>query len=172
MLSEPEKTLRVFYCYARKDKLLRDELERHLELLRHSGQITTWYDREIQPGTEWRDEIDKHLNSSDIILLLVSSNFMSSKYCYGIELQRALKRHEAGEARIIPIILRPVDWKETPIGELQVLPKDGKPISRWSNRDEAFLDVARGIRQVVTTLLSQRTDKDYWVGEAVAHCTE
>lgn len=121
--------IKIFFCYARKDKELRDELEKHLEPLRRTGKITTWHDRAIQPGKEWKKEIDIHLNSSNIVLLLVSPNFMHSDYCYGIEMRRALERHEAGEARVIPIILRPVDWKETPIGELQALPRDGKPLT-------------------------------------------
>jgi Leucine-rich repeat (LRR) protein len=141
--------LKIFYCYARKDKRLRDELEKHLEPLRRSGQISAWYDREIQPGMDWKQEIDKHLNTSEVILLLISSDFMKSDYCYGREMQQALERHRVGEARVIPVLLRPVDWNETPIQELQALPSDAKPITTWRNRDKAFQDVAEGIRQVV-----------------------
>ncbi len=79
---------------------------------------------------------------------------MASDYCYTKEMQRALDRHKRGEARAIPIILRPIDWQETPLGKLQALPKDGKPITLWANRDNAFLDVARGIRSVVETFLT------------------
>lgn len=152
MSVEQTRVKKIFYCYSHRDKALRDELEEHLEPLRRSGQITTWYDREIQPGMEWKTEIDKHLNTSDIVLLLVSSNFMRSDYCYGIEMRRALERYDTGETRVIPIILRAVEWKETQIGKFQALPTDGKPITLWRNHDEAFQDVVRGIRKVVEEL--------------------
>lgn len=162
------RAMKVFYCYARKDKALRDELEKHLEPLRRSGQITVWYDREIQPGMEWKREIDKHLNASDIFLLLISPNFMRSDYCYGVEMRRALERHETGEARVVPIILRPVDWKSTPVGELQVLPAEGKPIITWRRRDEAFQDVAKGIGNLVRVLPPQKT-RDQLLLEGYVH---
>jgi tetratricopeptide (TPR) repeat protein len=133
-----------------------------LEPLKNSGQIITWHDRVLVPGAIWEKEIDSHLNTSDIILLLVSSHFMSSNYCYGKEMSRALVRRATEEVHVIPIILRPVDWKETPLGDLHVLPRDGKPITRWFNRDEAFLDVVSGIRRVIATSHSQRT-KRYWI---------
>lgn len=160
MMAKSQKIIKIFYCYAHEDKGLRDELEKHLEPLKRSGQITVWHDREIQPGTEWKREIDYHLNIADLVLLLMSPNFMRSDYCYGVEMQRALEKHEAGEARVIPVILRPVDWQETPLSKLQVLPTDGKPISTWRNRDQAFRDVAKGIRVVVGTLLSQLTTRE------------
>lgn len=157
MAADSANAIKVFFCYARKDKLLREALESHLETLRRSGQITIWYDREILPGVEWKPEIDTHLDTAGIILLLVSPNFMRSNYCYGVEMRRALERHRAGDAWVIPIILRPVDWKETPIGDLQVLPANGKPITTWRNRDEAFQNVARGITQVTKLLLETQT---------------
>src|SRR5581483_68932 len=155
MASDSTKILKVFYCYAHRDKVWRDALERHLEPMRRLHQIITWYDRHIEAGVEWKKEIEAHLNTSNIILILVSHNFLYSDYCYGIEMQRALERHKAGEARVIPIILRPAEWKETPLGELQALPTNGKPITSWRNRDEAFQDIAREIHNVVRTLLAQ-----------------
>src|SRR5947207_2671872 len=140
MSIESKGAIKIFYCYARKDKRLRDELERHLGVLKRSEQVTTWYDREIQPGMDWKREIDKHLNTSDIVLLLVSPDFVRSDYCYGIEMRQALERYQAGRVSVIPIILRPVDWRGTPIGTLQVLPAEGKPITTWRHRDEAFQD--------------------------------
>src|SRR5205085_9016272 len=114
MEEELTRTIKIFYCYARKDRTLRDALERHLGKLRRSGQIISWYDREIPPGVEWKREIDANLNSSDIVLLLISPNFMHSDYCYDVEMRRALERHKSGETHVIPIILRPVEWKNTP----------------------------------------------------------
>jgi hypothetical protein len=148
--------VKIFYCYARKDKGLRDELENHLEALKRTGKISTWHDRQIEPGSDWKYEINLRLNTCDLIILLISPNFMRSDYCYGIEMQLALERHKAGQARVIPIILRPVDWAGTPIGELQVLPTEGKAITTWRNRDEAFHDVVVGIKDVVDRIFFQK----------------
>ncbi|MFN0119637.1 MAG: toll/interleukin-1 receptor domain-containing protein [Blastocatellia bacterium] len=142
----------LFYSYAHKDEEFREELVRHLALLKRSGMIRAWHDRNIEAGTEWAGQIDQHLNSARVILLLVSSNFLASDYCYDIELKRAMERQEAREARVIPIILKPCDWTTAPFGKLQALPREGKPITKWDDRDEAFLDVAQGIRRVIQSL--------------------
>ncbi len=123
-----------------------------MALLKRTGLSTDWYDRDIDAGAEWAREIDTHLNHADIILLLVSPDFIASDYCYNLEMMRALERHQAGEASVIPIILRPVSWKETPFGKLQALPEGGKAVTTWSNRDEAFLHITEGIRKVVEKL--------------------
>ena len=153
MAVAPIKTIKIYYCYAPADSALRDELEKHLSPLRRLRQITGWYNRDIQAGADWAHEIEMQLNTASIILLLVSPDFIHSDYCYSIEMQRALERHKAGEAIVIPIILRPVHWQETPLGELDVLPKGGKPVTRWSDQDEALWEVVLGIRKVVATLL-------------------
>src|SRR5579871_1216010 len=138
--------MELFYSYSHKDEELRETLETHLSPLKRQGVIAGWHDRRISAGTEWADQIDEHLNSAQIILLLISADFLASDYCYDKEMTRAMERHEAGAARVIPIILRPCDWHGAPFGKLQALPKDAKPITDWSNRDAAFLDVAQGIR--------------------------
>jgi DNA-binding XRE family transcriptional regulator len=139
----------IFYCYARVDRDLRDELDKHLSALERSKKIITWHDRKILPGANWSQEIDTHLNDAEVILLLITANFISSDYCYGVEMQRALEMHEKGIAHVIPVLLRSCRWKETPIGQLQVLPTDGRPVNQWRNRDEAFEDVVDGISKVV-----------------------
>jgi tetratricopeptide (TPR) repeat protein len=139
----------VFYSYAHADEALRDELEKHLTLLQRQGYITQWYDRRIDVGTEWAHTIDAHLNAADLILLLISPDFIASDYCYTLEMVRALERHDHNDARVIPIILRPVDWQSSPFGKLQALPTNGKPITTWRNRDEAFLAIAKGIRAII-----------------------
>ncbi len=149
MPAAPAKAVEVFYSYAHKDEDLRNQLAEHLSSLRRQGYITEWYDRQIGAGTQWAEEIDAHLNTATIILLLISSSFLASDYCYGIEMQRALERHDAKEALVIPIILRSVDWRGTPFEKLQALPANGKPITTWPNQDEAFLDVTRGIRKAI-----------------------
>ncbi len=144
----------IFFSYAHADEKLRKQLEKQLSLLQLQGLITGWHDRMVRAGTEWEDEIDSHLNTATIILLLISPDFMASGYCYGIEMKRAMERHQAGEAHVIPVILRPVFWKRAPFGKLQALPKNAKPVTLWQNRDEAFFDVAEGIRNAVEKLIA------------------
>jgi len=119
----------VFYSYAREDEALRDELEKHLSLLKRQGLIGAWHDRRISAGQNWASEIDAHAESADIILLLVSADFLASDYCINVEMTTALRRHTQGAAVVIPIILRPVDWSGAPFGHLQALPRDGKPVT-------------------------------------------
>jgi TIR domain-containing protein len=141
--------IEIFISYSHKDEALREELGKHLSLLKRRGVINEWHDRRIGAGQEWAGAIDEHLNSAAVILLLVSSDFLASDYCYDQEMKRALERHDAGDARVIPVILRSVDWAGAPFGKLQALPKDGKPVTSWPNQDEVFSDIARGIRKVV-----------------------
>jgi len=142
----------VFLAYAHEDELLCSELEKHLSLLQRQGLLSTWQDRRIRAGTDWAQEIDKHSSSASIILLLVSSDFLASDYCYGVEMQRALERHQAGQTQVIPVLLRSVDWKGAPFQHLQGLPTDARPITKWPDRDEAWTDVAAGIRRVIEEL--------------------
>jgi hypothetical protein len=116
--------VKVFLSYAHDDEHLKIALEKHLSLLQRQGLIKIWYDRDISAGKEWEKEIDTNLNKAQIILLLVSPDFVASDYCYSIEMHRAMKLHERGEALVIPVILRPTDWEYTPFSKLQVLPKD------------------------------------------------
>ncbi len=148
------KPVQLFYCYSHTDKAFRNELDQHLSRLYRSRLINTWYDLDIMPGDVWEEKINRNLDMAQIILLLVSADFIASDYCYSREIQRALERHAKGEARVIPIIVHPVDWKGTPFSLLQALPQDGQPITLWSNRDQVFADVARGIEKVARELLS------------------
>ncbi len=150
-ISDPKPVI-LFYSYSHKDEKMREVLAAHLSPLKRQGVIKEWYDREIGAGEEWQDAIDEHLEGADIILLLVSAFFIASDYCWGKEMVRALKRHDAGEAVVIPIIVRPVDWSGAHFGRLQALPKDAKPVTRWANRDAAWVDVAKGIRKVAEAL--------------------
>ena len=141
--------VKVFFSYAHEDEQLRDKLATHLSSLRRQGIIQEWHDRQIGAGQERASEIDRNLEAAHVILLLISADFISSDYRMDRELSRAMERHELGEARVIPIILRPVDWEGLPFSKLQALPTDGNPVTSWSDQDEALLNVARGIRSVV-----------------------
>ena len=142
----------VFCAYAREDERFKDELRVHLKMLERQEKITLWHDREIIAGAEWESEIDEKIETADLILLLMSPHFIYSDYCYGKELKVALRQHEARDARVIPIILRPCEWKETDLAKIQALPRDGKPISRWQDPDEAWIDVTQGIRRAIDSL--------------------
>ena len=146
--------IEIFCCYAHEDRQFLHELQIHLRMLQRQGLIGIWHDRDISAGTEWEQEISKHLNEAHIILLLISPAFMASDFCYGIEMKRALERHERGEARVIPVILRPVYWQKAPFSKLQPLPTNEKPITKWQNRDDAFFDVAEGIRKAIDEFAS------------------
>ena len=151
-LERQSDALRLFYSYSHKDDLLREQLETHLKLLQRQGLIQPWHDRRILPGDEWVKEIDDNLNRADIILLLVSADFIASDYCYEIEVKRAMERHEAGEARVIPIILRLVDWRGTPFNKLGWLPQNGDPVTQWRDRDAAWLNVETGIKDAIAAM--------------------
>ena len=139
----------VFLSYAHEDEALCNQLKAHLSLLHHQGSVSTWHDRLILPGMDWAHEIDTHLETASLILLLVSANFFASTYCIGVEMKRALERHAAGEAVVIPILVRPIDWKIAPLAHLQALPTDARPITSWSNVDDAWASVAAGICHVI-----------------------
>jgi internalin A len=142
--------VRLFYSYSHKDEALRNELETHLKLLQRTGLIDTWHDRKIEAGDDWKQQIDENLDRADIILLLVSSDFIASDYCYEKEMKRALERGEKGEAEVIPIIVRDVNWKKAPFAKLQALPKDGLAVTKWADKDSAWRNVSEGIEQLVT----------------------
>src|SRR5437667_6363152 len=150
--------VKIFFCYAHEDEALLNQLKAHLKPLQHSGLINFWYDRNISAGTEWEREVIEQLNAAQIILLLISPHFMSSEYCYSIELKQAMERHRRGEVHVIPIILEYIYWQIEPLSKLQVLPKDAKPIkgSGWHNENEALLDVAKGVHIVVEEIVRKK----------------
>lgn len=150
------QSIKIFFSYASspRDEELLTELEKHLATLRRERHIIAWDKRNISAGNEWKREINSNLNSAHIILLLVSPDFIASEYCQSIEMERAMERHLLGEARVIPVILRPADWRTTPFGRLQALPRDATPIILRRPQASAFLEVAMGIREVVEDLRS------------------
>ena len=158
--SQPTNALSVFISYAHDDKRLRDQLEKHLIALQNSNVIKLWHDGEIIPGQEWEEVIIEQLNNADIILLLISANFLASKYIDRVELQRAMARHEEGQARVIPILLKTTHLSRTAFATLQALPvnaqKRPKAVTEWNNREAAFANIAAGIEQAAEDLLAQR----------------
>jgi tetratricopeptide (TPR) repeat protein len=163
-----KQEIKLFYCYAHEDRPIRDELEKHLSWLKRRYQLTNWHDREILPGEEWERAIDTHLNTAQLILLLISPDFMASDYCYGKEMRRALERHKAGTCRVVPILLRPTYWEDAPFSSLQLLPTDARPITRWPDRDEAFQDVVTEISRTIKDLLTSLKTKEEWLDKGNA----
>lgn len=147
-IERPGRAVRLFYSYSHKDETFRNQLETHLKLLHRGGFIEAWHDRKIGAGDDWRQSIDDNLNRADIILLLVSADFIASDYCYEKEMEAALMRQDRGEARVVPIIVRDVNWGKTPFSKLQALPKDGRAVSLWGKRDSAWRNVAEGIERL------------------------
>jgi hypothetical protein len=146
--------VKVFYCYAHEDEGWRATLEKYLAILRRNGKITEWHDAQIGGGLNMQDEITKHLNEANLILLLISPDFIASDHCYDIEMMTAIKRHNEGLAKVVPIFLRGVmGWEETPFAGLRGFP-DTKPITSWRKQNDAWLVVAKGIQACVNELLS------------------
>lgn len=142
----------VFYSYSHKDEELRNELDKHLSVLKRQGIIAGWHDRAIEAGKDWDDEITRQLKTARIILLLISADFLASEYCWGTEMAVAMDRCNRGEAEVIPVLLRSVYREGAEFARLQALPKDARPVKLWADRDEAFEDIARGISKAAEQL--------------------
>ncbi|RYG98035.1 MAG: toll/interleukin-1 receptor domain-containing protein [Alphaproteobacteria bacterium] len=143
---------RLFISYSHADEEFKAQLEKHLSLLRRSGRIEIWNDRCILPGQEFAGQIDQNLELADIILLLVSHNFIASDYCFEIEMRRALERHEKGEARVVPVILDHCSWHSAPFGKINALPRNGQAITKYPNANEAFTEITAGIERLLNDL--------------------
>lgn len=151
--------VKIFYSYSHKDEKFREALETHLKLLARQGTAIFWHDRKITAGADWKKWIDDELKSADIILLLISSDFLASDYCYEKEMETALQLHDSKQSIVIPIILRPSDWTDAPFSKLQALPKDALAITLWDNEDEAWLNVASGIKASIAEINNLKTRK-------------
>jgi tetratricopeptide (TPR) repeat protein len=145
-MDRPFASIEVFCSYAEQDAPFLEQLEDHLSVLRRSGAILTWHRRKVIAGSDWEHELDHHLQTASLLLLLISPDFLASDYQYGVELQRAMQRHQTNEAHVIPIVVRPCDWKGALFEKLQIVPRNGKPVTSWRNRDEAFAEIAKEIR--------------------------
>lgn len=150
-----KKALKAFISYSHVDEALKNSLLAHLKPLERLGQIESWSDRSIKPGESIDEEIKKQLESADLILLLVSVDFINSKYCYEVELEKALERHAAKELRIVPVILRSCLWQLSPFGKLLALPKDAKAVKSWPDQDDALTNIASSIHYLIEEILAE-----------------
>ena len=144
--------VQIFIAYSRKDTALLDEFRVHLKPLERAGKAQIWYDGLIEPGAVWEADIKKHLHTSDIILLMVSADAIASDYFYDKEVADALERHHNGSARVVPMIMRPCTWDATPLANLQAIPKNGRPVSSWPDRDEAYADAAKSLWAMIANI--------------------
>lgn len=150
-----EGAAHVFVSYAHEDEDWKDRIRAHLAALRRTGRISIWHDRELGGGDDWRDEIRAELDAADIILLLVSSDFIASDFIWEEELRVAMDRRTAGEARVVPVIVRPCDWNDLEFAQLQALPRDGQPISEHDDTDRALTEVAEGVERIVDRIAEE-----------------
>lgn len=152
------KPLQLFISYSHADEPFLSDLEKHLSTLKRENLLATWYDKKIVPGSNWEGEIDGALENSDIIVFLVSPDFVASEFCIEKEVAAALEKHSRGEVVVIPIVVRPVDWLSTPIGKIQALPKNASPVSVWNDKDQAWLEVVKGLRLAISDLNIRREE--------------
>lgn len=146
---------KVFISYSHSDEKYLQQLLNHISIMKKEGLVEEWHDRKLIPGQEWENEISDNLLSATVILLLVSSDFLGSDYCFDIEMKKAMELHESKKAIVIPIILRSCDWGKAPFSKLQALPKDTKPVKKWSDEDDAWLDIAKGLRSSIQKFLTE-----------------
>ena len=154
---QPQRPLKVFFSYSHKDTEIMNQLAVHMAPLKRLEKIETWSDKAIQAGDEWDESIKKNLRDSDIILFLVSADFIASSYIWEKEIPLAMElRNNSSERvkRVIPIYLRPFDFSGLEFSDLEMIPKETtsqqlKAISQWENIDEAFMEVAKNIRKVI-----------------------
>jgi internalin A len=152
-LGADRRSVKMFVSYSHQDERHRETLESHLKVLSRVGLLDVWHDRRIDPGGDWRGEIDATLEEADVVVLLVSADFLASDYCADVELWRARERRAAGACRVVPVIVRDCNWKKLPeLADLQALPGDGRPITTWPDTDTAWRTVADGLEQVITAL--------------------
>lgn len=153
--------LKFFYSYAHEDEPFRNEMSKAIRLLRRQGLIDEFYDRDIDAGMDWNKEISSQLQAADIIVLLISPDFIASEYCYGKEMARALERHSRGEATVVPVIVRPTDLTDAPFAHLQYLPPGSLAVSQWTDRDAAYKEIAVGVRTIVSRIKHHRAERAY-----------
>jgi len=151
--------LKAFISYSHMDEHALERFTKHLAVLKRDGAIDEWVDQKISAGGDIDAAISASLESCDLFLPLISADFLSSGYCYDLELKRALERHEQGSMRVVPIIVQPCDWKASPLGRLKALPKDGKPVADWTNENTAWLDVVAQLRKLADELSSAKPER-------------
>lgn len=156
-MTNPAPKLKLFISYSHEDEKMKHDLDKHLIMLKRSGKVEVWNDRQLIAGEEWDSGIKKEIQQADIILLLISADFNNSEYIWKEELAEAMNRHEQGTARVVPIILRKCEWKDMPYARLQALPVGARPVTDFADKDDAYTNIATGIRTLVDSMLQKKT---------------
>lgn len=151
-INKDREGIKVFISYAHEDEEYKDKLIKHLAILKRKNILKEWHDRKILAGQQFDNEISKQLLEADIILLMISVDFLNSDYCYEKEMQKALELNKANIARVIPIIVRKCDWKDSPFANLKVSPTDGKDLKGWKDEDEAYMNIINDIKAVINDI--------------------
>ena len=160
MSNSTSNPVKVFFSYCHRDESFKEGLEEHMAQLRREEKLATWSDRELIPGEDWDETIKENLLTSDVVLFLVSSSFIASHACWDVEVTEILKRRDqGGKVELVPVILRPCEWHESILGKFQGLPKDGKAVSTWEDRDEAYLNIVKGIRALLKSFQSKKKEE-------------
>ena len=149
--------VKIFYSYAHEDEHLRDELSAYLGVLRQNNKIEEWHDRKIRPGINFNTEISDEIENTDVILFLISKDFLNSDYCFGIEVNKAFELQKTHSIEIIPILLKPCLFEESRFSQLQIIPRDAQPISTSVSKEDAWNAVAREIRDIVNIVSAKKT---------------
>ncbi|AZU49813.1 TPA: toll/interleukin-1 receptor domain-containing protein [Aeromonas hydrophila] len=150
----------LVFSYSHADEALRNELEKHLSPLKRMGKISTWHDRRIIPGEVFEHKIDQYFSEADIVLLLISSDFIASDYCYQVEMKSAMERHRRGEAIVIPVILRECAWNQLPFGKILAATVDGKPITKFASHDEGYVQVVEAVVRAIDNMEAKNKQQD------------
>jgi WD40 repeat protein len=145
----------VFISYSHGDQLQMQGLRDHLTAMEVTGEAEIWTDRQIGPGADWDAAIDERLERADVVLLLLSSDFIASAYCRR-EMERAMSRADRGDAVVMPILLRQCDWLALPVARYQALPGDGQTVAGARDLDEVRSAVAKNVRKRVTAILASK----------------
>jgi hypothetical protein len=144
-----EPILRGFISYCHADQQLVIQFKKSISMLEREMNIEFWYDRAMAPGDEWEKMIHNELNHADLVILVVTNDFLSSQPCYEIEMKRALERQAKGATVVVPIIFRACRWQGAPFAAFEVLPTGSLAIESWHNKDEAFASVAADLEALI-----------------------
>lgn len=160
--------MKAFLSYSHNDRLMLEKLHTHLTQIRREGLLTTWTDHEISAGSRLDDKISSNLQNSQLFIALLSPDYIASRYCYEKEFFTAKEMEKAGKLTIIPVIVEPCDWQNTPFMKYKALPQDGKPIVEWQNVNTAFLDVITNLRKLLhpTPMANDKLSMDSHRGSA------
>jgi hypothetical protein len=148
----------VFISYAHRDEKLKERFLVHLGALKRKRLVGVWHDRMLRPGEHLDRTIESELARADLVILLVSPDFINSDYCTEKEMQRAFARAKDGRGNVAAVILKQCAWRDIPIdneggrlGDFLVTPRDGKPVAQWpGGQDEALASVVEDIKRLIT----------------------